>query len=123
MEFVRGLDPKEAMELGWRATYKSMNNCLLLTEKDLYQNIRNRYDNIRTIRLTNIRLLSRSVYDAYVIIIIFKEEFRIMKNRFEYLNYNYSLIYKIDELPKIIFELKKKYDNFIINGEIIYDTK
>ena len=113
MGFIRGLDPKEAMGTGWRAVYKSMGHCLFLTEKDIYQNINNQYFDIQSIKISNIRKQSRSIYEALIIIVVFKDQFRIMKNRFSYPNFNYSSIYEIEELPKVIFKLKEQYDNYM----------
>ena len=107
MNFVRGLDPKEAMGTGWRAILSSMKYCLLITEKDLYQNINNQYYDLETVKVTNIRKQSRFLYDAYVIIVVIGDNFKIFKNR---ISNDENQIYKIEELPEIILKIKKIYD-------------
>ncbi|MFA5153769.1 MAG: hypothetical protein WC554_14505 [Clostridia bacterium] len=103
-KFERGLDPKEAMGIGYKAIFNSMEGCLLLTEKDLYQIL----NNIETISIHNIKRRSELLFSAFVIIVVMDDKFKIMKNRFS----TDSGIYPISELPEIVFKLKKLYDEW-----------
>jgi hypothetical protein len=107
--FERGRDPKEAIGLGYKEIFKSMEGCLLLTEKDLYQNINNQFYSIETIQLQNIRKQSTTLFEAFIIIIVFAGKFRILKNRIS----NDFTVYPIEELPGMVFKLKKLYDDWM----------
>lgn len=107
--FVRGQDPKEAIGLGYREVFKSMEGCLLLTEKDLYQNVNNTYYDLETVQLQNIRKRNDFIFTAFVIIIIIGDRFRILKNRIS----NDYEIYSIEELPEMVFRLKILYDKWM----------
>lgn len=106
MNFERGLDPKEAMGTGWKGILNSMKYCLLLTEKDLYQNVNNQYYDIESVKIMNIRKKRIYLYEAFIIIIVLGDKFKIIKNRFS----NDNQIYKIEKLPDMIFKIKKIYD-------------
>jgi len=104
--FERGRDPKEAIGLGYREIFKSMENCYLLTEQDLYQNVNHQYNSLETVSTQNIKKRNEFIFGAFVIIIVIGDRFRILKNRFS----NDGEIYSIEELPDMIFRLKKLYD-------------
>lgn len=108
MNFERGKDPKETIGLGYKEILKSMKRCLLITEKNLYQNVNHQYYNIETIETRNIAIRKEFLYDAFIIIIIVEDKFRIMKNRFS--NDNSLEIYPIKDLPEMTLKLKKLYD-------------
>lgn len=108
MNFERGIDPKEAIGLGYKEVLKSMKGCLLLTEKDLYQNINNQYHNIETVSIKNFRVGSQFLYHAFVIIVIVGDKFRIFKNRIS----DDNEIYSLEDLPEMVFKLKKAYDEW-----------
>jgi len=107
--FVRGQDPKEALGIGYKEVFKSMEGCIMVTERDLYPNINNRFYDIETITVSNIRVQSKFIFNAFVIIVCFKDQFRIMKNR---ISADYQ-IYPIEELPEMIFRLKILYDKWM----------
>jgi len=106
MNFQRGIEPKECLGLGYMEVFKSMKSCLMGTEEDLYQNVNNQFYTIEGIQLQNIRKKSDLFYSSLLIIVVFKEKFKIIKNRFT----NDNGIYPIEELPEMIFRLKKHYD-------------
>jgi len=101
--FERGLDPKEAIGLGYKEVFKSMKGCFLLSEEDLYQNVNHQYYSIETVSTQNLKFL----FSAFVIIIVVGNRFKIMKNR---LSSDDGKIYPIEELPEMVFRLKKLYD-------------
>lgn len=105
--FERGIDPKEAIGIGYREVFKSMEGCLLLTEQDLYQNVNNQYWDLESVTTQNIRKRSTFLFSAFVIIIVVGDRFKIMKNR---LSNDDGQIYPIKELPEMVFRLKKLYD-------------
>ena len=107
--FERGIDPKEAIGLGYKETFKSMEGCLLLTEKDLYQNINNQYYDLETVQTSNIKKRAQMIFSAFIIIIVIGDRFRILKNRIS----NDYRIYPIKELPEMIFKMKVLYDDWM----------
>jgi hypothetical protein len=111
MNFERGINPKDAMKIGYIEIFESMKGCLLLTEKDLYQTLNHPYFSLETVRITNIRKQKSALYEAFVIIIVIEDKFRIIKNRF---STNKDKIFDIKELPGIVFELKTAYDKWIL---------
>jgi hypothetical protein len=115
MNFERGKDPKESIGIGYREIFKSMERCLWITEKDLFQNIDNQYYRIETITTSNLRVRSEFIYGAFVIIIVFPDKFRIMKNRFS----GDNGIYPIEELPEMIFRLKILYDKWMDERSVL----
>jgi hypothetical protein len=116
MNFERGIDPKHAMGIGWRAMFESMGDWLLFTEKDLYpsknwndisDNTRH-YHDISDVSTIHIHKNIIPLHGASVIIIIIEDKFKILKNRFSH----HDKIYKIEKLPEIVFEIKKEYDRW-----------
>jgi len=118
MNFERGGDPKVSIGLGYREIFKSMKECYLFTEADLYQNVNNQYHSIETVRTQNIRKRNEFIFSALIIIIIVGKEFRIMKNRFSTDN---NEIYPIEALPKTIFKLKELYDDYMTRKRNNYE--
>lgn len=119
--FERGRDPKVSIGLGCREIFKSMEGCLLLTEKDLYQNINNQYYDLETVKTTNIKSRSDFIFNSFIIIIVIENRFRIIKNRFaNNLGYDKE-IHFIEDLPKIIFQLKALYDDYMTRKSNNYE--
>jgi hypothetical protein len=116
--FQRGIDPKVSIGLGYREIFKSMERCYLFTEADLYQNVDHQYHSIETVSTQNIRKRNEFIFSALIIIIAIGDKFRIMKNRFFRDN---DKIYPIGDLPKIIFELKELYDDYMIRKNNNYE--
>jgi len=109
MNFERGKEPKEALGLGWREVFKSMKShgWLLFEEKDIYQNINNQYYDIEGVSVHNIKSTRKYLYSATLIILVIKDKFKILKNRYGSDPY----IGKIEDLPQMIFDLKTIADH------------
>lgn len=105
MNFERGKDPKTALGIGWEKVLEKMGG-LVFYETDLYQNINHQYYDIKSISIHNIRKGKKWLYEAYIIIVIVGNQFRIMKNRIG----NDDQIYPLTELPSTVLKLKEKYD-------------
>lgn len=119
MNFERGKDPKEAMNLGWKEIFESMKpyGWVLFTEKDLYQNFNLQYRDITDITFDNLRSTRIVLYKATLIILIVKNKFKILKSRY---NIYVNQIRDIKDLPKVVFDFKKCYE-FKINSRKKYD--
>ena len=50
MNFKRGIEPKEALEIGWRQVLKEMRG-EIFDEKDIYQNINHQFYTIGDIQI------------------------------------------------------------------------
>jgi hypothetical protein len=105
--FERSDNPNKSLGVGYNGIIQSMNEWLIVTEKDLYQNVNHQYYSIDDIQLLNIRgRRNFQIFEATLVIVIYHGQFRILKNRYSIDNG----IYPEDELPAMIFKLKRIHD-------------
>jgi hypothetical protein len=106
INFERGIEPKKVLGIGWEKVLEEMGG-ILIREDGLYRNLNNPNYDIREITIHNIRGSSKLLYEAYIIIIIIGDQFRIMKSR---VGPYYNRIGPVSKLPSVVLDFKKKYD-------------
>lgn len=115
MNFQRGKDPMEVLELGWRQTAKEL-GVLFFTEKDTYMSINGRdFNDIEDIKINNIRVGTRMLYESPVVILAVGDKCKVMKCRYgldERINrcFDRNNIFPVSRLPEYILLIKKIFD-------------
>lgn len=104
MNFERGRDIKDVLDLGWKHVFEEIGG-VIFRKEDLYSTPVQYSLELEKIGLGNLRAKGsmQLVYEASIVVIIMDNKFRIIKNRFS----DDMGIYPIDHFPDYVMNVLK----------------
>jgi hypothetical protein len=107
MGFQRGIDPRESLSIGIEAVIKEL-GILMVDEFHLDYYIHKGFTTeIEDLSISNIKHPAKVLYDSSIIILKYRDKFKILKNR--YLYNTDRLIFRLEYLNEYILKIWDEY--------------